>query len=186
MNDGAPPDGQTPEHYYDFLRYLARLQLDPRLQSRVDPEDIVQQTLLDAHQGWERFRGQNEFQVKAWLRQILMRVLANALRDALADKRDVTREHSLDRALEDSSARLDAFLAAEQSTPGEQALRNERALQLEEALAGLPERQRQAVVLKHMHGWSLLAIAEHLGVSASAVAGLLVRGLRQLRDVLPE
>jgi RNA polymerase sigma-70 factor (ECF subfamily) len=80
---------------------------------------------------------------------------------------------------------VEEFIAAEQSTPSEQAQRNEAALQLEDALAELPERQREAVVLKHIHGWSLAAIREHLGVSTAAVAGLLNRGLKGLRDLLP-
>jgi len=186
MNENGPLDGQALGDYREFLVFVARVQLDPRLHKILDPEDIVQKALLQAHEKRCDFRGTHAFQMKAWLRQILLHVLANAVRELNAAKRDKARERSLEAALEESSVRLEAFLAAEQSSPSEQAQRNERALQLEEALAGLPERQRQAVVLKHMHDWSLSAISEHLDTSSSAVAGLLIRGLRQLREALPE
>jgi RNA polymerase sigma-70 factor (ECF subfamily) len=102
-----------------------------------------------------------------------------------AGKRDLARERSLDVAIGQSSARLDAWLAAEQSSPSQRAEQNEEALRLANALAKLPEAQREALILQHWHGWPLAQIAEHLGRSRVAVAGLIKRGLQQLRDRLP-
>jgi len=82
----------------------------------------------------------------------------------------VAREQPLEAALADSSARLDAWLAAEQSSPSQRAARNEEALRLAEALERLPEAQREALVLQHRQGWSLAQIGEHLGRSPEAVA----------------
>jgi RNA polymerase sigma-70 factor (ECF subfamily) len=90
----------------------------------------------------------------------------------------------LEAALAESSARLEGWLAAEQSSPSQRAERNEEAFQLAIALEALPEAQREALVLQHWHGWSLAQIAEHLGRSRSAVAGLIKRGLQQLREAL--
>jgi len=101
-------------------------------------------------------------------------------------KRDVHRERSLEAALENSSARLAALLAADQSSPSERASRNEELLRLEQALAALPEMQRQAVVLRHFHGWTLAEISRHLERSPPAVAGLLHRGLDRLHQLLKE
>ena len=184
MNDDAPLDGQSLDNYRDFLAYLARLQLDPRRQAKLDEEELVQETLLAAHAASDQLRAEEPAQVKAWLRQILPRVLANKLRDLRAQKRDAKLERSLNAALDDSSARLEALLAAEQSTPSEQVLRNERALLLEVAMRDLPGRQREVVALNHLHGWTMSAICGHLKLSPGAVAGLLNRGLKQLRDKL--
>jgi RNA polymerase sigma-70 factor, ECF subfamily len=178
MNDDAPCVGQPLEVFREFLCYLARVQIDPRLQGKLDAEGIVQETLLRAHKARDQARGETCGQMKAWLRTIFMRVLL----DGVAK---VPPERSLDAAIADSSVRLKAFLDAEETTPSEQAMRNERALQLETALAKLPERQREAVVLKHIHGWSLADISTHLGVQPSAVAGLLHRGMTKLADLLP-
>jgi RNA polymerase sigma-70 factor (ECF subfamily) len=185
--DHSPPDGErTPEDFRAYLDHLARLRLDPRLQSKLDPADMVQQTLLEACRDLEPFRGRSEGEQKAWLRRILLRNLANTVRDLNRQKRAVARERSLEAALEDSSARLEALLAAEQSSPSERAAHNEEVLRLEEALATLPEPTRSAVVLRHFHDWPLTDISRHLGRTQAAVAGLLHRGLTRLHELLRE
>src|SRR5262249_62395791 len=93
-------------------------------------------------------------------------------------------EHSVEKALAESSSRLEAWLAAKQSSPSQRAERNEQALRLAEALEQLPEAQREALVLQHWQGWSLAQIGEHLGRSPEAVAGVIKRGLKQLRQLL--
>jgi hypothetical protein len=80
------------EPYRDYLCLLARLQLDPRLRPRLDASDVVQQTLLQAHQALPGFRGQTAAELAAWLRQILSRNLAHAARDHARDRRDIGRE----------------------------------------------------------------------------------------------
>ena len=177
-------EGADLERFREYLRLLARLQLDPRWQAKLDPSDIVQQTLLQAYQARDQFRGQNAAEQAAWLRQILARVLANAVRDLGRAKRDAGRERSLEAALEESSARLEAWLATEQSSPSESMERNEQLVRLAAALAQLPEDQREAVTLHHLQGWSLADLAKHLGRSEAAVAGLLHRGFKRLRELL--
>jgi RNA polymerase sigma-70 factor (ECF subfamily) len=179
-------DPESLEPFRDYLCLLARMHLDPRLNGKLDASDVVQQTLLEAYQAREQFRGQTEAERAAWLRRILARNLANVVRDFARDKRDVAREQSLDAAAEASASRLVAWLAAEQSSPSQQAERNEQAVRLAQALAKLPEAQREVVVLRHCQDWPLADISRHLGRSPAAVAGLLHRGLKQLRDLLHE
>jgi RNA polymerase sigma-70 factor (ECF subfamily) len=174
----------TLEKYRNYLHLLARLQLDPRLQGKMDPSDVVQQTLLKAYQGLGQFRGQSSAEQAAWLRQILANTLANAVRDFGRARRDVDLERSLQLSLDDSSSRLEAWLAAEQSSPSQQAERNEQVLRLAEALAELPDPQREVLVLRHCHGWALAEIAEHLGRTRASIASLLRRGLKQMRELL--
>ena len=179
-------EGREPclEQYRRYLLMLARIQLDPRLGGKLDASDVVQQTMLEAHRQQAQFRGRTEGELVAWLRQILAHNLADALRGLGRAKRDVARERSIDQALEQSSARLEAWLAAEQSSPSQQAMRKERMLLLADALEKLPEGQREAIELHYWQGWSLSEIAGRLGRSTPAVAGLLQRGLKQLRQLL--
>jgi len=178
--------GSSLESYREYLRIFARMHLDRRLQSKLDPSDVVQQTMLEAYQALAEFQGVGPAQKAAWLRQILARNLANAVRDLGRAKRDVARERSLEAALENSSLRLQAWLAAEQSSPSQQAARQEDVVRLAEALTRLPEAQREAVFLRHVQGYSLAEIAQQLNRSKAAVAGLLHRGLEQLRGLLQE
>ena len=186
MDHDAPVGGLDLERFRAYLHLLARLHLDPRLRAKLAPSDVVQQTLLQAYQGLAGFRGSTDAEVAAWLRRILARNLAHAVRDLGRGKRDVARERSLEEAVNASSARLEAWLADDRPSPSQQAERHERALRLADALELLPEAQREALVLQHWHGWTLAQIAEHLGRSRAAVAGLLKRGLQQLRRQLQE
>jgi RNA polymerase sigma-70 factor (ECF subfamily) len=184
MSDAADAPDPVLARFRPYLLLLARVRLDPRLRGKLDASDVVQQTLLEAHQGLAGFRGRGLAEQTAWLRQILARNLANAARDLGRAKRDVGRERSFEAALDESSARLEGWLAADQSSPSQRAERHERALRLAEALAALPEGQREAVVLRHWHGWPLADIARQLGCTTAAVTGLLHRGLKNLRKEL--
>jgi len=172
------------ERFRDYLILLARLQLGARPTRRVDPSDIVQQTLLEAFQNRGQFRGASNAEQAAWLRRMLARNVADVLRAQGRLKRDVSRERSLEEELDQSSARLGIWLAAEQSTPSEQAQRHEQAILLADALARLPDHQREALVLHYWHGCSLDEIGTHLDRTKSSVAGLLKRGLKHLREEL--
>lgn len=185
MDHCRPTPELGPDRFRDYLCLLARVQLDPRWRAKVDPSDVVQQTLLKAHQAREQFRGTSPAEEAAWLRRILANTLANVFRDLGRDKRDAGRERSLEQALDDSSARLEAWLVADQPSPSEEAMRHEQLLQLTAALERLPDDQREAVVLRHCQGRSVQAIAEQMGRSLPSVASLLRRGLKQLRQQLP-
>jgi RNA polymerase sigma-70 factor (ECF subfamily) len=186
MECGPEDSGLSLERYRAYLHLLARLQLHARLQGKLHASDVVQETLLKAHEAWDQFRGHAPAELAAWLRRILVRTLADAVRDLGRAKRDVALERSLEAAVEQSSARLERWLVADQSSPSEQAMRNEQAVRLAEALARLPEAMREALVLKHCQDWTLAEIGRHLGRSPAAVASLLRRGLQQMRDLLDE
>ena len=174
------------ERFRSYLVLLARLKLDRKLRGKLDASDVVQQTLLEAHAALESFRGNDLAAQAAWLRQILARNLANAVRDLTRGKRDVRKERSLQADFDNSASQMEGWLAAEQSSPSQKMERHERALQLAEALAQLPEAQRDAVVLRHFQGLSLADIAEQLECTTAAVTGHLQRGLKNLRKYLAD
>jgi RNA polymerase sigma-70 factor (ECF subfamily) len=177
-------DAPRLEHFRDYLRLLTRLQLGQRWKASLDPSDLVQQTLLEAYRQYDRFRGLGDRARGAWLRTILARNVADAIKAEGRRKRDITRQRSLEADFETSSARLGAWLAAEQSTPSEQAVRHEQAVLVASALARLPQSQREALVLHYWQDCSLVEIAAHLDRTPDAVAGLLKRGLKHLRALL--
>jgi RNA polymerase sigma-70 factor, ECF subfamily len=184
ISDAPPSAPAEIERYRSYLRVLAEIELSPRLRGKVDPSDIVQQSLLEAHQALAAFKGRTEPEMVAWLRTILAHNLLNTARDFAAKKRDIRRERQVAAGLEQSSLRLEQFLAAEQTSPSQHVVRAEQLEQLTAALAELPDDQRTAVILKHFHEWPLAQIAEHMDRSTLAVAGLLKRGLKKLRTVM--
>ena len=172
------------ERYRQYLLLLARSQVEAHLHDPIDLSGVVQQTFLEAHQNLADFRGTSAEELAAWLRQILSHNLADAMRGLAAAKREPHRQQSLEEALEQSSVRLGAWLAADQSSPSQHAQVEERAVQLADALAQLPDAQRTALMLQYWHGYTLAQIAAHLGRTPAAVAGLLKRGLKQLQTLL--
>jgi len=179
-------DGQRLGRCRDHLCLLARLQLGSGLRGKLDPSDVVQQTLLKAHEKKEQFRGHSDAELMAWLRQILANQLAEAARRFGAEARDLHKERSLEADLEKPARGLEACLAADQSSPSERIMREEQLLRLTQALAALPPDQRRAVELHHLKGYPVAEVGQLLGRSRAAVVGLLFRGLKRLRQLLDD
>lgn len=167
-----------------YLCLLARTHFHPRHHRRLDPSDVVQQTLLEAHEKRAEFRGRSDAELAQWLRQILLHNVADAVRVVGAAKRDAAREQSLEATIERSFSSADQWLVANQSSPSLQVAKIEELLALAHAIAELPDRQRDAVVLHHLQGWTLAELGAHLECTEGAAGGLLYRGLKQLRTLL--
>ena len=185
MVDYGPADRPL-ERYREYLRLLARLQMDPRLQPKLDASDLVQQALLKAHQRRGQFRGRTDAEWAAWLRRILANTMADALRRFVAEARDVDLERSLGANLDESSSRLEAWLASQQPSPPNQAMRKEQVLNLANALGHLPGDQRCAVELHYLMQCPLAEVSARMGRSKRACAGLLFRGVKKLRELMHE
>lgn len=182
MAEDLPVVDWSPVQYRDYLGMLARVHLDDRLRGKVDPSDIVQETLLKAHQAQAECRAQSEVERIAWLRRILHNTLTDLIRQFFqADKRNVELEHSLGQSLAQSSERVEQWLADRTAPPDVQAERQEDARWLSDGLAALPDDQRQALELRHLKGVPLGDIARLMGRTRAAIAGLLRRGLEALR-----
>src|SRR5260370_10619172 len=173
MLKNADVPGEALERCREYLCLLARLHLDHRLQGKLDPADIVQQTLMKAHEKRSQFRGRGDAELTAWLRQILVNNLAEAGRRFGAESRNVARERSLEARLEESSARLENWLAADQSSPSQQASRQEELLRLATALGELPDDQQRVVELHPLKGRHVPAIRADVGRTTPAGARLL-------------
>jgi|HubBroStandDraft_4_1064222.scaffolds.fasta_scaffold170859_2 RNA polymerase sigma-70 factor (ECF subfamily) len=175
--------GQLLEMYRRYLSLLARVQVGQRLQGKVDASDIVQETFLDAHRNFPRFRGTTEAQFVCWLRQILAAKLATMLRHYLGTQgRDVRLEREIENALDRSSVMLDRGLVAVQSSPSHQAAKREQAVVLADALDQLPEDYREVLVLRHMEGLTFPEVAKRMGRSLDSVDKLWLRALARLRQ----
>ena len=177
----TPDLAEALEPFRKYLEVLAGLHMDRRLRGKLDPADVVQQVMLRACAGMAELRAREPGALLAWLRQILSRTLADAAKHYDRDKRDVSREQSLEADVERSASGLASWLAADHTSPSDRAERNEELLRLVGALAELPPLMREVVVLKHCQGWTLARIGGHTGKSVASVASLLRRGLEELR-----
>jgi RNA polymerase sigma-70 factor (ECF subfamily) len=175
--------GSPWEFHRQYLVLLAREGLGAGLVGKVDPSGIVQQTLLEAHQAGSTFDRLAQEQQLAWLRTALVRNLRDEIRRWRSAKRDVGREEPMIAALDASASRMESWLAADDASPSQHAVQREQWRRLAAALTELPPAQREAVELHYLHGLTVPQLAERLGRTPAAVAGLLKRGLAALRHV---
>jgi RNA polymerase sigma-70 factor (ECF subfamily) len=177
--------GQLLQLYDHYLALLARLQIGKRLQGKLDPSDLVQETFLEAHRDFAQFCGSSEAEFVSWLRQILATNLANLVRHYYGTRRrNVRLERELAVDLDQSSQVLDRGLAAAQSTPSQQAARREQAVLLADALGRLPPDYREVIILRHLEGLTFPEVARRLGRTQDSVEKLWARGLARLRRSL--
>jgi RNA polymerase sigma factor (sigma-70 family) len=142
-----------------------------QLRTRVDPADIVHDTLLKAHCAMSQFRGRNERQLAAWLNAILTNTIKNAARAQLSS------QYSCERL---PTGRLERS-AVEGFCPVWTTIRNEELRLLSYVLAQIPENQRVVLELRVFDGCSLADIGNRTGRTKASVTGLLYRGMRAVR-----
>jgi RNA polymerase sigma-70 factor (ECF subfamily) len=179
--------GSLLEQYRNYLAVLAATQIDRRLQPRVSPSDVVQETMLRAHRHFAQFRGTTEQELLAWLRQILVNNLAKFVEQhLLAARRDVRREVSIERlgtALEKSTIQLAALVPAGGKTPSMAVQQREEAVVLADRLAQLPGDYREVLVLRNLQGLPFEQIARRIDRSVGATRMLWLRAIEKLRAV---
>jgi RNA polymerase sigma-70 factor (ECF subfamily) len=174
-----------PERYEQMLRIQVRhLHRDPRIRVRTSCSDIVQETLLRAHQNLAQFQGTTEAELIQWLRSILTRVLITKVRENRAQKCDVGRE--IKAAVAQSSVLLENFLHDRHGTPSEEVVRQETRQRILEAVDQLPDDQRDVFILREIGGLKVAEVAVQLNKTRKSVAGLLDRARVRLRELLPE
>lgn len=160
------------------VRRIAQDSLSLVLTRRCDESDLAQLTLLTAATALSAFRGETEGEFTAWLQAILRQHVATMHRlHVQAERRSVNREQPSD---------TDAFPmpSSIQGTPSRLLLHKERRQEIDDALEHLPWEQREAVRLRFLDEWSTGQIAEFLGKTERAVAGLIRRGISQLKGTL--
>jgi RNA polymerase sigma-70 factor (ECF subfamily) len=178
--------GSLLEQYRNYLAVLAATQIEKRLQPRVSPSDVVQETMLRAHKNFAQFRGTTEPELLAWLRQILVNNLARFVEQhMLAARRDVRREVSIEKlgvALEQSTIQLAALVPEKGGkSPSMAVVQREEAVVLADRLAQLSPDYREVLVLRNLQGLPFEEVAARIGRSVGATRMLWLRAIEKLR-----
>jgi RNA polymerase sigma-70 factor (ECF subfamily) len=182
MTEPSSLSSESLTRYRDYLLLLARVQIDPRLRAKLDPEEVVRAALRKAGEALDQFHGDTEQERLAWLRAILANTLAEAIRPL--DRGEGNAERPPDATVEESSHRIIRWLAEGPLSSRELAARDSQLMALAGALAKLPDDQRTVLELKHLRGYPLAEICRQTDRSKAAVVGLLFRGMKKLRESL--
>lgn len=175
--------GRLSEECRQYLLKVAYAELNARLRPKLGGSDVVQQTLLEAFRDFDKFHGNDEDQLLAWLRQILVNNMANFERHYFGTaKRELAREVPLDVTLaQDDEA---VFAGTIDLSPERQAIVGEEERRLLDAIEELPPAMRQVIVLHHQQGLSFAEVGVRLERSAEAARKLWVRAVKTLQTRL--
>jgi RNA polymerase sigma-70 factor, ECF subfamily len=165
----------------DFLRLVVQLRMDPRLRARVDPSDVVQEAQLDAFRRLRDFLGRRPMPFRLWLRKTTRERLLKVQRRHLeTGRRDAGREVPLP---ERSSLALARQLSAGTS-PSQRLDRSEAARHVRDAVARLPEADREVLLMRNFEGLSNQEVAYLLGLDTATASKRHGRALLRLRQAL--
>jgi RNA polymerase sigma-70 factor (ECF subfamily) len=169
------------------LRRMLALRLDQRLQGRVDPSDILQDTFLEATQRLAEYARQPDMPFYLWLRFFAgQRLLITHRRHLGTGQRDAGREVSVYRGTmpEASSAALAARLLGRESRPSEIAVRAEIKLRLQDALNQMDPLDREVLALRHFEQLTNAETAGILQIQEAAASKRYIRALKKLKNIL--
>lgn len=173
--------------HWPRLRRMVALRMDPRLQGRIDPSDVVQESYIDAARRLPEYVKNPAMPFFVWLRWLVgQRLMEQHRRHLGAQARDVSREVSLYNGAfpEATAADLAANVIGEFSTPSQAAIRVEQTKRLQEALESLEPIDREILVLRHFEQLSNGEAAEVLDLDKSTASKRYARALIRLKDVL--
>lgn len=180
-----PPPDLT--RYRPLLRlHVRQLQLGRLYHARFDSSDVVQEALLQAVRGLDGLQAADEAAIVAWLREVVGNVFIDLVRRQDAEKRDPRREQAIGEAVSDGDTPLGAYLTASRPGPSTLAVRREELLRLADTVDRLPDAERDAIIAHFILELPLAEVAERLGRTEKAAAGLVFRGKRRLRELLAE
>jgi RNA polymerase sigma-70 factor (ECF subfamily) len=170
------------EGYRAYLRASVELRLDKGMRARLDPSDVVQEAQLEAARRIDDYLRREPMPFHLWLRQTAYQNLLRLRRQHVeADCRTVTRELPLP---DGSSALLARQLVGGGPTPSEQAGEQELARRLRQAVAELPETDREILLMRNFEGLSNQEVAQVLGLEPATASRRYGRAILRLRKVL--
>lgn len=169
-----------------FVTVAARVHLQRRLQSKVDASDLAQQSLLEAHRGFDRFAGQSPQEWFGWLKQIVAHNAADVAKQYRGTaKRDAGREVPL-MADTSASAAWDHTPADRGPSPSQVVVGMEQELLMATAIEQLPDDYREVLTLRHLERLPFNEVAERMGRSRGACQMLWLRAMEQLKTQLSQ
>jgi RNA polymerase sigma-70 factor, ECF subfamily len=171
----------------DRLEQMVRLRMDRRLQGRIDPSDVLQETFLEAMRRVQDFARRPTTSVYLWLRFLTAQKLVDLTRRHLGSKmRDAGQEIALHRGSlpQASSVSLAAQLLGRFTSPSRAVIRAETQLHVQEALNSMDPIDREVLALRHFELLTNDEVAQVLGLSKAAASNRYVRALKRLKVIL--
>jgi len=175
------------DRYRPKLWRMVRFRMDPRLATRVDPDDVLQESYLNAASRVRHYLSDTSRSLFVWFRLIVGQTLVDVHRRHLkAEKRDAHRDVLLGevRYPQAPSVSLAAELIGSITSPSHAVARDEVQQQLENAISSMTEIEQEIIALRHFEHLSNSEVAEVLDIRPTAASNRYVRAISRLKDIL--
>jgi len=170
--------------YADRVRWMVRFRMNKELRSNLESMDLVQETLIHAFSGLDKFTYSNEGDFVRWLSRIAENELRGSLKKLHADKRDIRREARLENfGSSTKGGYVGPYGAIQTTTPSRILSGKEDLAKLEKAIDELKPEYREAIILTKIEGLSYQEIGQRLGKSSDAVRMLATRAMAELTTI---
>lgn len=179
--------GKVVSAYDARLRRVIRVRLDPRILRRVDVDDVLQETHVEAVKRLPEFFRQDDVPLLIWLRFLaVQRCITLARRHLGTAARDARRERPSGTAgpYDSASMALEHALSAHMTTPSAAAARVELQGKVREAVQALDPLDREILCLRHFEALDNAEAASALAIEPGTASKRYVRALVRLREVL--
>jgi RNA polymerase sigma-70 factor (subfamily 1) len=177
--------GRLFEEYTPFLRAMITKLMGPSLYRTLEPEDVIQETLLVAAARFEEFHGVEDHEIRAWLATLARHKVVDLARHNARLKRALKGRLSLDEPQPTTGHPLSELLSADICTASQIAIKRELTGRLAQALTLISPHEAAVLRMRYVDGMTLESIGQQIGMGRNGVRGIIVRGLRNLRRILP-
>lgn len=171
--------GELLNNFRNYLLLIANQDIDPKIKGKLGSSDIVQESMLTAHQNIDAFQGSSKPELMAWLRQILINDLHQSRRKFAGTKK---RQVDLERPIQASST-FQYSLVDPNLTPKTNAISREEATLLKQCMSELNDDYATVIRLHNWEGRSFDEIAEMMDRSPDAARKLWTRALLKLQNI---
>ncbi len=166
--------------YRGFLMRVVERRFDPQLRSRIDPADVVQETLMEANRRMGDYLTRRPMSFRAWLHQTACQRLQMAWREhRRSQRRSVDREVPL---IDNTSLALARSLLGQ--SPSAYVLQQELVERIQQAIDRLPTADREVILMRNYDNLNNHEVAELLSIHPSAASKRYGRALLRLREML--
>lgn len=178
--------GELFSAYHATLERIVKFRIDPRVQSRVDSADVLQETYLRVANRLDEYLQQPSVSFFIWLRQQTLQTLIDLHRVHFREKRSADKEvRTLGvREFDATSISIARFLLADMTSPSNAVVRMEEKERLEIALNSMEEIDREVLALRHFEHLTNSQVAEVLHLSPTAASNRYIRAVARLSEIL--
>lgn len=176
-----------------FLKYRSQLErmiefrMDPRIRSRIDAHDVLQESFLEIKNRYRDFIVNPGVSLFVWIRKITYQVLIDSQRRHFRQKRGVQNEIPMGQFvgdISDASQLMARELIGQLTSPSQAAIKAEELEQMHAALESMNETDREILALRHFEQLSNADVAQIIGIKPAAASNRYVRAVTKLGEIM--